>query len=103
MALTSINGSYISTALAQARVAADESRLNSDQARLQEDQRLLQQDQAQLTQLRRQTRALQQTQTSQALQTGLDQLAHNAPTAQASPPTVNTSGQVVGRVVNVTA
>ncbi|MEN6586908.1 MAG: hypothetical protein ABFE02_12790 [Sulfuricella sp.] len=78
--------------------------MNSDQARLQEDQRLLQQDQARLTQLQRQTRVLQQTQTSQALQTGVDRLTHNAPsTTQASPPTVNTSGQVVGQVVNVVA
>lgn len=104
MALSSINGSYISTALAQARVAADESRVNGDQARLQEDRRQLQQDQSRLAQLRGQTGALRQTQASQALQTGVEQLTHNPQAASgASQATLNGSGQVVGRFVNVVA
>lgn len=110
MPLNSINGSFISTALAQARVAADAAQLNSDQAQLQADQTRLQQDQSQLSQLQRQTQQFQQTQISQALQSGMNQLAQKALSiaqapqqVQVSQPTVNTSGQIVGQVINVVA
>ncbi|MDP2785589.1 MAG: hypothetical protein Q8O38_13500 [Sulfurimicrobium sp.] len=100
MPLSSVtNLSYVSTALAQSRVAADRAQVISDQARLQRDQALLslQQKQSQIS---------QQNLAHQMVQTQTDRVAQKAQSVappQPVPAAVNTSGQTVGRVINVVA
>lgn len=98
--------SYVSTAMAQSRVAADRAQVSSDQARLQQDLAQLQRDQAQLSQQQKQARVSQQNLAHQMIQTQTDRVAQKAQSVaptQAAPAAVNTSGQTVGQVINVVA
>ena len=119
------SSSYISAALAQQQVLGDQAQLQRDQALLRQDQAQLDKDSARAFTAQQQSQRIQQNVVSQAQKAGTDQLAQKAQAAQASQPapavqnlqalqsiqipvqstqaTVNTSGQTVGKIINVVA
>lgn len=95
----SANSSYISTALAQQQVQGDQAQVQSVQAQLAQAQAKLDKDSAQAATEQQQSQKIQQNLGLQAQQAGLSQLA---PPVQ-STPTVNTIGQMVGKIINIVA
>ena len=114
MSLLSIssNSSTLSVLIAQQRVQGDRTQVQQDQAQLRQDQAQLNRDATRLSAAQQQSSGLQQTLGSLAQQLGQGNLAQDAQAAsrtaqpapsQSPPPTVNTSGQTVGTVINVHA
>jgi hypothetical protein len=107
------NSPYISAALAQQQVVGDQAQVQSDLVQLRQDQSQLDRDTERSVSAQQQVQRSQQSQGLQARQAGLDHLANNAQVAQSvSQPvhsvqpaksTVNTSGQTVGKIINVVA
>jgi|GEM_PF-6946937 len=103
---TSSNNSTIPVLVAQQRVQGDRSQVQHDQAQLKQDQAQLNRDAARLSAAQQQSGGLQKTLASLALQLGqgnLAQAAQPAPPQFPPQPTVNTSGQTVGTLIDVHA
>jgi uncharacterized protein YdeI (YjbR/CyaY-like superfamily) len=109
----STNSPYISAVIAQQQVLGDQAQVQNDLAQLRQDQTQLQKDTVLSVEAQQQSQRAVIDQGLQARQAGLDQLTRKAlavpqPSTASTPaplpqPTVNTSGQTVGKIINVVA